>query len=97
MNQNITGVNHLDLRGVLCPLNFVRCRLALEKLNNNDSLYVDLDVGEPEEMVIPGLEKEGHQVHILFKESEFIKIKIICHSERFNIIWCCSFFKGKFF
>tara|TARA_B100000700_G_C14838287_1_gene757924 strand:+ start:690 stop:935 length:246 start_codon:yes stop_codon:yes gene_type:complete len=81
MNQNLIAENHLDLRGVLCPLNFVRCKLALERLSHNDSLYVDLDSGEPEEMVIPGLQKEGHQVHILSKESGFIKIKIICHSE----------------
>ena len=51
---------YLDLRGTPCPANFVRCRLALEELNQNNSLQVDLDRGEPEETVLSGLRKEGY-------------------------------------
>jgi len=52
----------LDLRGTPCPLNYVRSRLALEKLPPGASLLVDLDAGEPERMVAEGLRGEGHGV-----------------------------------
>jgi TusA-related sulfurtransferase len=52
----------LDLRGMPCPLNYVRSRLALERLPMGAWLQVDLDAGEPEEMVAEGLRGEGHQV-----------------------------------
>jgi TusA-related sulfurtransferase len=52
----------LDLRGTPCPLNYVRSRLALERLPVGSWLQVDLDPGEPEEMVAESLRAEGHQV-----------------------------------
>ena len=52
----------LDLRGTPCPLNFIRTRLALEKLPPGADLEVWLDAGEPEWMVSQGLEAEGHSV-----------------------------------
>jgi TusA-related sulfurtransferase len=52
----------LDLRGTPCPLNYVRARLALERLHQGDWLQVDLDAGEPEEMVSQSLGGDGHPV-----------------------------------
>jgi TusA-related sulfurtransferase len=52
----------LDLRGTPCPLNYVRSRLALERLPVGGWLQVDLDAGEPEAMVAESLRGEGHQV-----------------------------------
>ena len=46
--------HYLDLRGTPCPTNFIRCRLALEAMGPGQHFQVDLDRGEPEEMVIPG-------------------------------------------
>lgn len=54
----------LDLRGTPCPLNYVRTRLALETLEPGACLQVDLDAGEPEQMVSEGLRSEGHAVSI---------------------------------
>lgn len=54
----------LDLRGTPCPLNFIRTKLALEKLDAGACLQVDLDAGEPELMVSEGLRLEGHSVVI---------------------------------
>jgi TusA-related sulfurtransferase len=53
---------HLDLRGTPCPLNYVRARLALEKVPEGGYLLLDLDVGEPERMVAEGLRGDGHGV-----------------------------------
>ncbi len=52
----------LDLRGTPCPLNYIRSRLALEALPQGGWLRVELDHGEPEQMVIEGLRGEGHRV-----------------------------------
>ena len=54
----------LDLRGTPCPLNFIRTRLALEKIPLGAGLVVDLDRGEPEQMVVEGLRGEGHRVSV---------------------------------
>ena len=54
----------LDLRGTPCPLNYIRSKLALEKLEPGAWLQVDLDAGEPEQMVASGLRGEGHQVEL---------------------------------
>ncbi len=59
----------LDLRGTPCPLNYVRSRLALEKLPPGAVLLVDLDRGEPERMVAEGLTEAGHRVEVLADEA----------------------------
>ncbi len=48
----MTSLKHLDLKSVPCPLNVVKIKLALEKLSKNEQLIVELDKGEPEEMVL---------------------------------------------
>jgi TusA-related sulfurtransferase len=53
---------HLDLRGTPCPLNYIRARLALEKVPVGEQLLLDLDAGEPEHMVVEGLRGDGHGV-----------------------------------
>ena len=68
----------MDLRGTPCPVNFVRCRLALEDLSLEDCLEVYLDQGEPEEMVVLGLQNEGHHVEIIQKKSNWVKLMIVC-------------------
>ena len=67
---------YLDLRGTPCPVNFVRCRLALEALNQNNTLQVDLDRGEPEETVLSGLRKEGYEIKIIQIEGNWIRFLV---------------------
>lgn len=55
----------LDLRGTACPVNFIRARLALETLPTGGWLQIDLDGGEPEQMVAEGLRSEGHAVELV--------------------------------
>ena len=71
-------ITYLDLRGTPCPLNYVRCRLALEKLTPSDFLEVLLDQGEPEEMVVAGLHSEGHYVEVVQKDSDWVKLMVTC-------------------
>ena len=59
-----------------CPLNVVKCKLALEKLSNEDILLVELDKGEPEIMVKSTLENMGYKVDIVKSEKDWIRFEI---------------------
>ncbi len=52
----------LDLRGVACPTNYVRVRVALEGLAEGDELEVLLGQGEPVLNVPRSLRDDGDQV-----------------------------------
>ncbi|WP_071518414.1 sulfurtransferase TusA family protein [Geitlerinema sp. PCC 9228] len=52
----------IDLRGTPCPLNFVRTKMRLEKLEPGSLLEVWLDPGEPIEQVPESLTMEGYSV-----------------------------------
>jgi tRNA 2-thiouridine synthesizing protein A len=58
----------LDLRGVLCPINFVKTKLKLEELAPGQHLEVLLDAGDPIANVPRSLKEEGHQVLKVGKE-----------------------------
>ena len=76
MAENIVNNNYLDLRGFACPVNFVKCCLALENLSLNEFLKVDLDIGEAETSVMDGLIEKGYKVNILKKDSQMISLII---------------------
>ncbi|MEW6087345.1 MAG: sulfurtransferase TusA family protein [bacterium] len=52
----------LDLRGVLCPMNFVKTVLKLEEMTENEVLEVLLDDGDPVVNVPRSVKEEGHEV-----------------------------------
>ncbi|MBO6974779.1 MAG: sulfurtransferase TusA family protein [Prochlorococcus marinus CUG1435] len=73
----MTTLKHLDLKFVPCPLNVVKIKLALEKLSKNEQLTVELDKGEPEEMVLKNLKEMGYLIKHIKENEKFIKIKIL--------------------
>jgi tRNA 2-thiouridine synthesizing protein A len=54
----------LDLTGVVCPLNWVRARLALERMQPGEVLELVLDEGESLESVPRSAREEGHAVSV---------------------------------
>lgn len=52
----------IDLRGVLCPINFVKTKLKLEMMDSGQILEVILDDGEPIRSVPRSLKEEGHKI-----------------------------------
>jgi TusA-related sulfurtransferase len=53
----------LDLRTTKCPLNFVKTRLALEKLGVGDILEVWILIESQSALNIPkSIEQEGHEI-----------------------------------
>ncbi|MDP8943431.1 MAG: sulfurtransferase TusA family protein [Actinomycetota bacterium] len=61
----------LDLTGVVCPLNWVRARLALESLAAGEELVVRLDPGEPLDSMPRSAREEGHEVEV---EGQLVRI-----------------------
>ena len=52
----------IDLRGVTCPTNFVKAKLALEDLEPGATAQILLDDGEPVKNVPRSLKAEGHKL-----------------------------------
>ena len=73
----MTCLKYLDLKSVPCPLNVVKIKLALEKLSKNEQLIVELDKGEPEEIVLKNLKEMGCFIKKINENEKFIKIKIL--------------------
>ena len=49
-----------DLRGVACPMNYVKTKLKLEMMDAGERLEVWLDAGEPIKNVPMSLKNDGH-------------------------------------
>ena len=52
----------LDLRGVPCPLNLVRAKLAIEKVAVGDILEIEVDDGEPVQNLPVSLGRQGQEI-----------------------------------
>ena len=73
----MTLLKLLDLKCIPCPLNVVKVKLALEKLSPNQELIIELDKGEPEEMVQKTLKEMGYLFKSIEEDKNSIKIQIL--------------------
>jgi len=62
LKKTMSDTSKLDLRGVACPMNFVKAKLALDKLSEGSVLELILDKGEPITSVFDSMLAEGHEV-----------------------------------
>lgn len=66
----------LDLRGVACPLNFVKTKLKLEEMQSGQVLEVIIDDGEAVRNVPRSVKEEGHQIIKVEKLDNAFKLLI---------------------
>ena len=59
-DYNITDT--VDITDVVCPVTFVKAKVALEELDDGDILSVRLNDGEPVQNVPRSFKDEGHKV-----------------------------------
>lgn len=71
-----TSDAELDLRGVICPYNFVKTKLKLETMNEGQVLSVLLDDGDPIRNVPRSVENEGHTVLIQERVEQAFRVLI---------------------
>lgn len=64
MSDHTETVTHeeLDLRGVLCPYNYVKTKLKLETMRAGQVLSVIVDDGEPIRSVPRSVSEDGHTI-----------------------------------
>ena len=66
----------LDLRGEICPYNFVKTKLKLEEMETGQILEVVIDNGEPMKNVPRSLKEEGHQILRVERVEQCFKLVI---------------------
>ena len=68
-----------DLRGVSCPMNFVKTKLELAKLKSGQLLRVFLDDGEPIGNVPRSVAEEGHRIAEQIRVDDYWSVLIEKH------------------
>jgi dissimilatory sulfite reductase (desulfoviridin) alpha/beta subunit len=68
--------NFLDLRGVCCPLNFVKAKLAMDRIESGETIEFYLDDGEPIVNVTRSLKDEGHQVLLVTAKGSYFEVMV---------------------
>ncbi|MDR2104256.1 MAG: sulfurtransferase TusA family protein [Deferribacteraceae bacterium] len=72
----VKAVKLVDLRGVACPLNFVKTKIELAKVRSGDAIEVLLDDGAPIENVPRSAASEGHTVSEPIDEGGYWRVRI---------------------
>lgn len=65
---NITDT--VDITDVVCPVTFVKAKVALEELDEGDILSVHMNDGEPVQNVPRSIKEEGHQILKLINNND---------------------------
>jgi TusA-related sulfurtransferase len=52
----------VDITGVVCPVTFVKTKVALEELEDGQILEIRLNDGEPIQNIPRSLKDEGHRI-----------------------------------
>lgn len=60
----------VDITDVVCPVTFVKAKVALEELEDGEILAIRLNDGEPVQNVPRSIKEEGHQVLKLSKNED---------------------------
>lgn len=69
-------MEELDLRGVICPYNFVKTKLKLDTMETGELLSVLLDHGDPIRNVPQSISNEGHQIKSQEQIDDYFRIVI---------------------
>ncbi|MBR2209599.1 MAG: sulfurtransferase TusA family protein [Synergistaceae bacterium] len=62
--------DEVDITDVVCPVTFVKTKVALEELETGQILLVRMNDGEPVQNVPRSIKDEGHQILKLIKNDD---------------------------
>ncbi|MCI7814298.1 MAG: sulfurtransferase TusA family protein [Lachnospiraceae bacterium] len=54
--------DQVDITDVVCPITFVKAKVALEELDDGQILAIRMNDGEPVQNVPRSIKEEGHQI-----------------------------------
>ncbi len=66
----------LDLRGVACPMNFVRAKIQLEEIEIGQVLEILLDAGEPVRNVPASFAEQGQEILAIDDEDSHYRVSV---------------------
>jgi len=66
----------LDLRGISCPLNYVKAKLRLEELGEGQEVELWLDDGDPVVNVPRSAKEDGHKIVAVSRVEDYYKVVI---------------------
>jgi tRNA 2-thiouridine synthesizing protein A len=66
----------INLHGVVCPMNFVKTKVALEGLRTGEILEVILDEGEAILNVPRSVKEEGHKILKVIPDGDVFRVFI---------------------
>ena len=70
----------VDITDVVCPVTFVKAKVALEELDDGQILAVRMNNGEPVQNVPRSIKEEGHQI-LKLEDNGDDTFTLIWHSE----------------
>ena len=76
---NITDT--VDITDVVCPVTFVKAKVALEELDEGEILSIRMNDGEPVRNVPRSIKEEGHQILKLIDNQDGIYNLIVRKTE----------------
>ena len=62
MSETVRTDHVIDITDVVCPITFVKVKMALEDIEDGQNLRIHLNEGEPIQNVPRSLKDEGHKV-----------------------------------
>lgn len=65
MNMEIAGIkidDQVDITDKVCPLTFVKAKVALDELDDGEVIAIRMNDGEPVQNVPRSIKEEGHQI-----------------------------------
>lgn len=74
--QSINADQKIDLRGVRCPVNYVKTKLKLEEMEVGNVLEILLDDGEPIVNVPRSAKEDGHKILEIEQIEGYFKVLV---------------------
>ncbi len=74
--EGIKVDRNVDLRGVSCPLNYVKTKLKLEEMEVGKVLEILLDDGEPIVNVPRSAKEDGHKILGIEQIESYFKVLV---------------------
>lgn len=62
--------DQVDITDVVCPVTFVKAKVALDELEEGNILSIRMNDGEPVQNVPRSIKEEGHQILKLLKNED---------------------------
>ena len=69
-NEEIKFDAQVDITDVVCPVTFVKAKVALEEIETGKVLLIHMNDGEPVQNVPRSIKDEGHQILKLIKNND---------------------------